>query len=190
MKVIYLHGFNSDGNSRTVENLRKTIPDLISISYDYILADEAYKKIKQVIEETIHSDGDTILVGTSLGAFWVNYFDQVYSLKSILVNPSLYPWISLAKYIGLNKNFNSGDERILTAENVSAYKKYETTIIPSYHRNVVLGKKDDLIDYRETEKVFKGKAEIILTNEGHRIENSDRIAKLIIDMGRQKKTEY
>ena len=182
MKVIYLHGFNSDGDSRTVKNLRKKIPDLISVSYDYILAEKAYEKIKVTIEETIKENADIILMGTSLGAFWANYFNQKFGLKSILVNPSLYPWISLVKYMGLNKNFNSGEERILTAENVAAYKKYETEIIQGYHRVVVLGTKDDVIDYRETEQVFKGKAEIILLNEGHRIENTDRISQLIIDV--------
>ena len=182
MKVIYLHGFNSDGNSKTVKNLRKKIPDLISVSYDYILAEKAYEKIKVTIEETIKENADIILMGTSLGAFWANYFNQKFGLKSILVNPSLYPWISLVKYMGLNKNFNSGEERILTAENVAAYKKYETEIIQGYHRVVVLGTKDDVIDYRETEQVFKGKAEIILLNEGHRIENTDRISQLIIDV--------
>ena len=182
MKVIYLHGFNSDGNSKTVKNLRKKIADLISVSYDYILAEKAYEKIKVTIEETIKKNADIILMGTSLGAFWANYFNQKFGLKSILVNPSLYPWISLAKYMGLNKNFNSGEERILTAENVAAYKKYETEIIQGYHRVVVLGTKDDVIDYRETEQVFKGKAEIILLNEGHRIENTDRISQLIIDV--------
>ena len=146
------------------------------------MAEKAYEKIKVTIEETIKENADIILMGTSLGAFWANYFNQKFGLKSILVNPSLYPWISLAKYMGLNKNFNSGEERILTAENVAAYKKYETEIIQGYHRVVVLGTKDDVIDYRETEQVFKGKAEIILLNEGHRIENTDRISQLIIDV--------
>ena len=182
MKVIYLHGFNSDGDSRTVKNLRKKIPDLISVSYDYILADQAYEKIRETIKETIKEDADIILVGTSLGAFWANYFNQKFGLKSVLVNPSLYPWISLAKYIGLNKNFNSGEERVLTVENVAAYKKYEIEIILGYHRTVVLGTKDDVIDYRETEKAFENKAEIILVNEGHRIENTDRLVKIIIDV--------
>ena len=184
MKVIYLHGFNSDGDSRTVKNLRKKIPDLISVSYDYILADKAYEKIRETIKETIKEDADIILVGTSLGAFWANYFNQKFGLKSVLINPSTYPWLSLVKYIGLNKNFNSGEERILTAENVAAYKKYESEIIRGYHRTVVLGTKDNVIDYRATEKVFKGKAEIILLNEGHRIENTDRIAQLIVDIGK------
>ena len=181
MKVIYLHGFNSDSDSRTVKNLRKKIPDLISVSYDYILPDKAYEKIKFTIEETIKEDADIILMGTSLGAFWANYFNQIWGLKSILVNPSLYPWVSLTKYIGSNINFNSGEERILTAENVAAYKKYETEIIRGYHRKVVLGTKDDVIDYRETEKVFKDKAEIILLNQGHRIEDTDKLVQIIID---------
>ena len=34
MKIIYLHGFNSDENSNTVISLKKIFNDLISISYD------------------------------------------------------------------------------------------------------------------------------------------------------------
>lgn len=181
MKVIYLHGFNSDENSTTIKNLRKTFPDLIGISYDYISADTAHQEIKRTIETTLKIDTDIIIVGTSLGAFWAHYFAQKYGLKCVLLNPSLYPWLSLSKYIGMNKNFNSGVERILTVDDVAAYKKYETEIIPGIFRVVVLGIKDDVINYGDTEKVFQNNSNVILIDEGHRIVSADKLAKIITE---------
>ena len=103
MKIIYLHGFNSDENSNTVISLKKIFNDLIGISYDYIIPDLAHEKIKNTIDAVLKIDKEIILVGTSLGAFWANYFAQKYLLKCVLVNPSLYPWVSLTRCIGVNK---------------------------------------------------------------------------------------
>ena len=130
MKVIYLHGFNSDSNSTTIKSLKASIPDLISISYDYINADIAYQQINSLVEETLNTDPELLMAGTSLGGFWANYFAQKFNLKCVIVNPALHPSVSLRKAVELSpiKNYNSGEERIFTYENTDAYKKYEVEI--------------------------------------------------------------
>ena len=62
MTIIYLHGFNSDNNSATIKELRKHLPQLISISYDYVKADIAFRQIKNFIEATLEKDADIIPV--------------------------------------------------------------------------------------------------------------------------------
>ena len=182
MKIIYLHGFNSDENSNTVISLKKIFNDLTGISYDYIIPDLAHEKIKNTIDAVLKIDKEIILVGTSLGAFWANYFAQKYLLKCVLVNPSLYPWVSLTRCIGVNKNFNTGVDRILTESDVTAYKKYEMPIIDGIIRIVVLGINDDVINYKITQEVFQNNSKIILINAGHRIENVENIAKIIMEV--------
>lgn len=181
MTAIYLHGFNSDSNSTTIRELKKKIPGLISISYDYINADIAYKQINSLIVETLKSGPDLLIAGTSLGGFWANYFAQKFHLKCVIVNPSLHPSDSLKRAVAESpiKNFNSGEERTFTDENAAAYEKYEEDIKPGISRTIVLGKNDELIDYRKAEEAFKGKGTIILTDEGHRIEDYGRIVKII-----------
>ena len=181
MNIIYLHGFNSDGNSTTIKALRESFPELISISYDYINADIAFEEINSLIEETLKNDKELLIAGTSLGGFWANYFAQKHQLKCVIINPALQPSVTLRKAVSYSpiKNFNSGIERMFTHENADAYKKYEIAIIDGVERIVVLGKNDEVLDYRKSVEVFKGKAEIILTEEGHRIEDHNNIVSII-----------
>ncbi|MEO6683588.1 MAG: YqiA/YcfP family alpha/beta fold hydrolase [Ginsengibacter sp.] len=181
MTIIYLHGFNSDGNSTTITEIRKEIPALLSISYDYIHADIAHEEIRLLIEETLKKDNDLILGGTSLGGFWANYFAQKYTLKCVLVNPALQPSVTLKRAVPESplRNYNTGELREFTLKDADAYKKYEVPVTSDIDRVVVLGRNDEIIDYRESEKIYQNKAEIILTDEGHRIENYGRIVKIL-----------
>lgn len=181
MKIIYLHGFNSDTNSNTIKSLKESIPDLISISYDYINADITYQQINSFVEKTLITDPELLMAGTSLGGLWANYFAQKFHLKCVIVNPALHPSVSLRKAVELSpiKNYNSGEERMFTNENADAYKKYEVEITTDISRTIVLGKNDEVIDYRKSEEAYRGKGKIILTKEGHRIEDHARIIKSI-----------
>jgi predicted esterase YcpF (UPF0227 family) len=181
MNIIYLHGFNSDGNSTTIKTLRESFPELISISYDYINADIAFEEINSLIERTLKMDEELLIAGTSLGGFWANYFAQKFQLKCVIVNPAMQPSESLKKAVGPSpiKNYNSGEEKIFTSENAPAYKKYEVEILPGISRTIVLGKNDDVIDYKITEEAFRGKGEIIITEQGHRITDHSKIVDII-----------
>lgn len=188
MTVIYLHGFNSDGNSTTIKEVRKEIPGLLSISYDYINADIAFEQIRLLIEDTLKKDPDLIIAGTSLGGFWANYFAQKYQLKCLLVNPAIQPSVTLRKAVPESPipNYNTGELREFTYENADSYKKFEVPVTSGINRAIVLGKNDEVIDYRETEEIYRGKGKIILTDEGHRIEDYGRIIKILEEVAHGK----
>ena len=188
MTIIYLHGFNSDGNSTTIKEIRKEISGLLSISYDYIEADIAFQQIRELIDDTLQKDNDLIIAGTSLGGFWANYFAQKYQLKCLLVNPAINPSVTLRKAVDLSPllNYNSGETREFTFENADAYKKFEVPVEFGINRTIVLGKNDEVIDYRKSEEVFRNKGRIILTEEGHRIEDYGRIIHILKDFVHEK----
>ena len=184
MTIIYLHGFNSDGNSTTIKEIRKEIPGLLSITYDYINADIACKQINSLIENTLRKDPDLMIAGTSLGGFWANYFAQKYQLKCVIVNPAIKPSETLRKAVPESPipNYNTGELREFTFENADSYEKYEVPVASGINRTIVLGKNDEVIDYRKTENDYRDKGKIILTEEGHRIEDYGRIVKILKDV--------
>src|SRR4051812_38422900 len=114
MKMIYLHGFNSAGSSSTAQKLKKILPDIITPTINYYSPDSANSQIKTLIESLFIEDKDIVLIGTSLGGFWALYFAQQYKLRCIVNNPSIKPWKTLERYIGLNKNFETGEEIIFS----------------------------------------------------------------------------
>jgi hypothetical protein len=188
MTIIYLHGFNSDGNSTTIKEIRKEISGLLSISYDYIEADIAFQQIRELIDDTLQKDNDLIIAGTSLGGFWANYFAQKYQLKCLLVNPAINPSVTLQKAVEFSPllNYNSGETREFTFENADAYKKFEVPVEFGINRTIVLGKNDEVIDYRKSEEIYMNKGRIILTEEGHRIEDYGRIIHILKDFVHEK----
>jgi predicted esterase YcpF (UPF0227 family) len=174
----YLHGFNSNAEGRTAQELKKHYgEDITAISYDYINANEAHRQIEAAVLP-LRQTHEMIFIGTSLGGFWANYFAQVYRQKCILVNPSLNPSVSLQKYLGENINFNTGGKRILTLENCDCYANYEIPLDKTIVRTTLLGTKDELISYKETAVKLEG-TYIILTNEGHRVENLQGLIRAI-----------
>lgn len=185
MTIIYLHGFNSDENSETIKEIRKEIPGLLSISYDYIDATIAYEQIKLLIEDTLKKDPDLLIAGTSLGGFWANYFAQKYFITCVLVNPAIEPSLSLRKAVPESplQNYNTGELKEFTCKNADTYKKFEVPARTGIKRIIVLGKNDNVIDYRKTVEVYREQGKIILTEEGHRIEDYGRIIEILKEAG-------
>lgn len=183
MKIIYLHGFNSDENTLTARALRTAFAGVITISYDYVDAHKAAEQISSLIDEVLKKDTDLLLAGSSLGGFWANYFAQRYRLRCAIINPALHPSVSLriAVHFSPLRNFNSGMLREFTHLHADSYKRYEVDITDDIQRIVVLGTKDEVLDYREAQRVYEGKGKIILLNEGHRISDNSRIVSIIED---------
>lgn len=172
MKIIYLHGFNSNKDSETGKRIAKPVikgkyPEVITLSYNYLNAEKGFEDINKVILETLKIDSNILLIGTSLGGFWANYFAQKYNLKMILINPAIVPSLSLGKYVGTVKNYNTGKEEIFS--NTASYRNYEEKIEDNFYRVVILGEQDEVMNSKISEIAFKNKAKVILINEGHRL---------------------
>lgn len=170
MKIIYLHGFNSGANSSTANKLKDQYDDVVSFTYDCTDANVAYGQINNVITENMRG-GDVLLVGTSLGGFWANYFSEKYRLPCLLINPSLYPYHSLRKFVGQNRNFDTGESYMLTDSDVDTYRGYASTRTHGVTKFVYLCVNDDVVDYRTADNFFSGYRIVYDRTQGHRLED-------------------
>lgn len=174
LQIACIHGFNSIANNNTACALSEHFGAQIvkPLTYDYIDPDKAEIQLDKQVKKLIKNKQGLVLVGGSLGGFWANYFAEKYSLPCVLVNPSLTPFTSLSKYLGVNKNFYTGVVKTLTRENVDAYSKYIVDDNPNIHKIIVIGALDTTVDYSHTISVFENKHEIILDPiEGHNFKN-------------------
>lgn len=178
-KIIYLHGFNSTGDTGTAAYLKELYTDaFVAPDYDYIDPDKAAAALDDIVAATI-IDRPVIMVGKSLGGFWANYFAEKYQLKCILVNPGLQPHISLLKYLGVNKNFNNGAITHLDASNVSAYAKYQPSNSSSLYKHILLGEQDDIIDPAYCLAIMKGHVIDVFLGLDHYFNDYEAIASAI-----------
>ena len=127
--IIYVHGFRSSGDSLTVKYLKKYLKSPFEIiSNDYYHDDplNVLVLINYTIDEIRKKDKDgiIILVGTSLGGFFVNNIHNVYR---IMINPVLNIE-NIKQYINMNftyynKRKNIDDKFINITSDV--FKEYE-----------------------------------------------------------------
>ena len=86
MKILYLHGYGSSGQSSTVEYLKKSLPDYYHIEAPDIPVDpaEALPFLKQLCEEKRFS----VIIGTSMGGMYAHQLPADFA--RICVNPALH----------------------------------------------------------------------------------------------------
>lgn len=180
MLIIYLHGFNSSGNGETAKQLKEIYGEnCITPTYDYCNPVIAHRQISRVLLESFNQKEECVLVGTSLGGFWANYFAEKYNLKCVLVNPSLFPQTSLKKYLGENKNYSTNKKVMLTPTQLLLYEKYQTKLTPSNMKIVLVGAKDNVVDPVKTISLMKEHKVVVDKEMGHRVSNIQKVVSLI-----------
>lgn len=85
MKLLYLHGLASGGQSATARLLQKLLPEIEVIAPDIPV--DAHDALCVLDEVASGLSRDDIIVGTSMGAF---YAQMMHGWRRILVNPSFH----------------------------------------------------------------------------------------------------
>ena len=91
MKVLFVHGLNSDCNSTTGQYVKKFFKDAEFICPTFDLFD-----VKGTLNKILSYDFD-IIVGHSLGGFYVLNTFKDSSIKRIVINPCFYPTAQIPK---------------------------------------------------------------------------------------------
>lgn len=165
--ILYFHGYASNGNSSTANIIRSAYPNkkVICPTYNTSNADIAIQELDKVVNELLHQDSELILVGSSLGGFFANYFSNKYSLPVVLINPSLDPSNSLKKY---------------QSNNTDTFLKYYTEDVNGVSKIVVLGKKDFVVPYTTFMNRFESRYKIFINEDmEHRVKHKNEIVPAI-----------
>jgi uncharacterized protein len=176
--IVYLHGFNSGGGSAKATWLREHLPDVtvLSPTYPAHVADEAPKVLRYYFARMRREhpqDKKLLLVGSSMGGFWARYLAPELGAGMTLINPAMHPETDLMQLVGLIKNDATGEEYVLTAEQVTALAQYK---VPKCDSTVptlaLLDEADEVLDYREAEAFYRDCGQIIVYPGGsHRFEH-------------------
>ncbi len=169
MKLLYLHGFASCGDSNKTRALKAHFGDT------HVLAPDLPVEPKEAIAlagELIRTENVTGLLGSSLGGFYATWLSCRYRLPAVLINPSVTPWRTLESYVGNNKFWCSGETFEWKEIYLKQLRRYAVTSPSKKSRLLVLLQSgDEVLDYRWAKSHYKG-AEIIVEEGGnHRFEN-------------------
>ncbi|MBI3571497.1 MAG: alpha/beta fold hydrolase [Gammaproteobacteria bacterium] len=176
--IVYLHGFNSGAASGKAAWLKQNLPDItvLSPTYPTHKADEAPKFLRDYfarVRAEHPNDKKFLLVGSSLGGFWARYLAPDLGAGMALINPAMHPETDLMDAIGPNKNEATGEEYVLTAEQVRALARYQVPRCnPKVPTLVLLDEGDDVLNYRVAQSYYRGCGQVIVYPGGsHRFDH-------------------
>lgn len=175
--IFYFHGFASSGSSTKVDKLRERFGN------DNVIAPDLPfdpKDVCQLVNSLVlnfyqqRQDEKLVFVGTSLGAFYANYFGHLYDSPLVLVNPSVQPNETMKKRLGVNKNYATGEEFLVSLAHLEEFNTMRNYIDQNYAGNLVnlfLAKDDDVIPYELALDKFKFTNSLCVTDDGgHRFD--------------------
>jgi len=155
MKLMYVNGFREDDSlSTTYLKLKEAGFDIEPCQWKY--GDDVRGKIDKCIKRI---KPDMIIASSTAGLFVTDY-----NIPAVLINP-VVDRKDLEK-LHPDKDFSSYP---LKPANKSPY------IV------VIVGEKDDRLDYKKTLEFFKDREFIILPNEGHRLKNLKPLIEFLAD---------
>ncbi|APW66055.1 esterase [Poseidonibacter parvus] len=164
--IIYIHGFGSAGFGAKAQKFLEYFEDEIITPSLSTIPNLAISTLEQIIEAFLHRDEKVSLIGSSLGGFYALYLANKYNLKAVLINPSVYPWITLESYrqdeneLATNYydnskfEFNYSHSQSLLNFEVKEIKKPKNFL-------TLLQMEDEVLDYTQAEeKLFETNLEI------------------------------
>ena len=178
--IIYIHGFSSSGRGTKAEMMRSYCKErnigFMAPSLSYV-PDLAIETLYDIIVSQTES---VSLVGSSLGGYYALYLAQKYKLKVTLINPSIYPYKTLASYTGMVTNFYDGSHFEWSDGHIEMLKKYE---VEASNNSVLLllQKGDTLLDYRQALEKLPHAEAIVEEGGDHGFVGIERHFKKIVD---------
>jgi len=175
--ILYLHGFASCGISTKTRLLKDYFGEQNVLAPD--LPVDPHEAIDFIRRQIFDHDID-LIIGSSLGGFYATYFVEQYGIKTVLINPSTQPFITLAPYVGTNHFWCSGEPFEFTRDNLNALFEYAVGRLKDPKRYLVLLQKgDEVLDYTKAVQKYEGAALSVQEGGNHRFENLDEYLEII-----------
>ena len=177
--VVYIHGFGSSGFSHKVTLLKEYLgeAEVFSPSLSYI-PELAIDTLDQMLTLLVKTEKIT-LVGSSLGGYYATYFSHKFNLKAVLINPSVRPYNSLAKQIGLNHSYHDSSDYGFIQAHIDSLKAYEVKEINPKNFLVLLQTGDEVLDFNEAKDKYHDSALLIEEGGNHSVENFESKREMI-----------
>lgn len=157
--ILFLHGFASSGSATKATALKEFVKGKAKF-FSPDLPAEPFKAIKIIDELLKNSDENSIIFGSSLGGFYALYAGIKHNTRIVLINPAVEPHIDLKSVVGLNINYQTGEQFEFKQEYVEQlfeiYKKIDLQNLKREKLVLMLAEDDDLLDYKRAMKYFKG----------------------------------
>ncbi|MFB6348610.1 YqiA/YcfP family alpha/beta fold hydrolase [Moraxella sp. ZJ142] len=193
MRLIYLHGLDSDSNAIkaqiTDEFCRHNYPEIQVIRPDL---NQSPDEVVALLQALIGDGADTVLVGSSLGGYFANLLSDMTAVPAILLNPSIRPDLSFRRFLA--DNFDGAvladDAVIYTTTggwqirfgDLAWFENHRLMVKNPNKIKVLLKLGDELLDAYATQDFYTDKGVFVLAQDGgdHRMSDyQNQVAQVI-----------
>lgn len=182
--LIYLHGFNSSPGSNKAQVLKRYLEEHeLGNQYCCPALPHLPMRAIAVVEAEIarHPRGSVTLIGSSLGGFYSTYLAERHDLRSVLVNPAVFPHEGLRAYLGTQRNLHSGVQYELTEEHLRQWEQIYLPGVRAQRYLLLLETGDEVLDYREATEKYRGARQIIIAGGDHSLASFPEHIPLILE---------
>lgn len=175
--ILYLHGFASCGDSTKSRLLKNYFGSEEVLAPD--LPIDPVEAIRFIKKQILEHDID-LIIGSSLGGFYASYFCELLEIKTVLINPSTQPFITLAPYVGTNRYWCSDETFEFTRDHLKSLFEFATAKPKKPELCLLLLQTgDELLDYTKAQEKYEDATCIVQEGGNHRFENLDEYLESI-----------
>jgi hypothetical protein len=173
--IVYAHGFKSSSKSRKATQLgvylREHHPDV-----RYIAPDLSFRPTQAISQLQWHCLGKSpeslTVIGSSLGGFYAVVLAEKLGCRAVLLNPSIRPFETLAKYLGEQTNIYTGEKFVFDQSHVGELKALYAPAITRPERYLLMVEMgDELLDHRQTIGYCAGARQIVIEGGDHELKS-------------------
>lgn len=188
---IYLHGFNSSGDSAKGKYLAHALaPETVYTPSYPPDPDAAVAFLRDTLERLLSeaTNEPVTLIGSSLGGFYAQYLARQFDVSVVLINPALQPQLTLTPYLGWQTNFYTGARFYFDETVLARLLHYDipapcTRPVPTL---VLLDAGDEIIDYRYAQQLYAPCAHVVVYPAGdHQFQHLAEAVVAIRDFRRE-----
>jgi predicted esterase YcpF (UPF0227 family) len=178
--TIYIHGFGSHGYGSKANILREYYK---SIDRPFIAPSLSFIPALAIgtLEELVQSYEEVNLIGSSLGGFYALYLASKYNLKTVLINPSIYPYETLKKHVGKAPSFYDDGFFMWDSSYLEMLKKYDFKSLNQEDILLMLQSADETLDYKEALERLPDSKQIVEQGGSHGFDGFERYVEDIAE---------
>ena len=167
--ILYIHGFRTTKISYKAGLLKGHFKDRIYVADHPVQP----KKAIEYLEDVIQKKRIKGIISSSLGGYYATYLSEKYNLKTVLINPSVKPYETTRKYLGINTKPNN-ETFEWKEKHLEQLKELYVSKPTQENYFLFLQMADDIINYKVALDFYKGSRMVVEEGGNHRFKGFDR----------------
>ncbi|KAF0811491.1 hypothetical protein IGB42_04022 [Andreprevotia sp. IGB-42] len=175
--LIYLHGFLSSPFSQKAQDTAVWMAEQHLADYFHCpqLPMEPLACGELIREEVDKLRGEQLFfIGSSLGGYFAAWAVEEFGGRAVLINPAVRPYEELARHVGPQRNYQTGELYQIDLSYADTLKLYEREISDPSRYWLLAQTGDEILDYRLAVAKFAGSRQNIEEGGDHSFQHFPR----------------